>query len=277
MTDISTQEAKQIAEDAYIFAFSMLENYKTMYVQAVDENLPAFRAHFNQFTHMRKLLGPEFTEVVGPNNDTLYTLAWLDLGTEPVVLSLPDFPKERYYVIQIVDMYTFNVEYIGARATGFKAAKYMFVGPGWDGPTPQGIDGVRKTESRFLLLLGRTAVAGAADVPAVNALQDQFTLTPLSARLGEPAPEPAPAPDFPPYDPQKADLIEFISYFNFLMGQMEPGPDERPLLEKWAQIGVQPGAAFDPDTLAPEIREAVAEGVASALEKIKAENSPGGS
>ena len=93
MTDISTQEAKQIAEDAYIFAFSMLENYKTMYVQAVDENLPAFRAHFNQFTHMRKLLGPEFTEVVGPNNDTLYTLAWLDLGTELVVLSLPDFPR----------------------------------------------------------------------------------------------------------------------------------------------------------------------------------------
>jgi len=115
-------------------------------------------------------------------------------------------------------------------------------------------------------------VSGVEDVPAVNALQDQYSLMPLSAYLGQTAPETVPAPDFPPYDPEKADSIEFISYFNFLMGQMEPGPDERPLLEKWSQIGVKPGAAFDPDALAPEIKEAVAEGVTAALEKIKAES-----
>jgi hypothetical protein len=210
--------------------------------------------------------------VVGPNNDTLYSLAWLDLGTEPQVLSLPDIPDDRYYVFQICDMYTFNIEYIGARTTGHKAANYLLAGPGWDGSTPEGIDGVRRTEGRFLFLLGRTAVSGVEDVPAVNALQDQYSLMPLSAYLGQTAPEPVPAPDFPPYDPEKADSIEFISYFNFLMGQMEPGPDERPLLEKWAQIGVKPGAAFYPEALAPEIKEAVAEGVTAALEKIKAES-----
>jgi hypothetical protein len=272
MRNITPQEAKQIAEEAYIFAFSMLENYKTMYVQAVNENLPTYRAPFNQFAHMRHLLGPEFTEVVGPNNDTLYSLAWLDLGAEPIVLSLPDFPERRYYVIQIVDMYTFNVEYIGARTTGSQAAKYLFAGPGWDGPTPQGIDGVRRTDGRFLFLLGRTAASGKEDVSAVNALQDQFALTPLSAYLGQPAPAPVPAPDFPPYDPGKAASLEFISYFNFLLGQLEPGPDEQPLLKEWAQIGVQPGQAFNPEALAPDIREAVAEGVAAAHEKIKAES-----
>ena len=271
MTEISVQEAKQLAEEAYIFAFSMLENYKTMYVQAVDENLPTFRAPFNQFFHMRQLLGPEFTEVVGPNNDTLYSLAWLDLGREPVVLSLPDF-DERYYVIQIVDMYTFNVEYIGARATGYQAAKYLFAGPGWDGSTPEGIDGVRRTEGRFMFLLGRTAVSGVEDVPAVTALQDQFDLMPLSAYLGQPVPDPAPSLNFPPYDPRKAASIGFIDYFNFLLGQLDPGQDERPLLKKWAQIGVQPGEPFDPETLEAEIRQAVAEGVAAAHEKIKAES-----
>jgi len=46
--------------------------------------------------------------VVDPNNDTLYSTAWLDLGTEPIVLGVPDIPDDRYYVIQIVDMYTFN-------------------------------------------------------------------------------------------------------------------------------------------------------------------------
>jgi len=272
MSDASPQVAKQIAEEAYIFAFSMLENYKTMYVQAVNEKLPTFRAPFNQFAHMRFLLGPEFTEVVGPNNDTLYSLAWLDLGTEPIVFGVPDVPGERYYVIQIVDMYTFNVEYIGARTTGYQAGKYLLTGPGWDGPTPEGIDGVRRTEGRYLFLLGRTAVTGAEDVPEVNALQDQYTLTPLSAYLGKPAPEPAPVPDFPPYDPEKATSIDFIKTFNFLLGQLEPGPDERPLLEKWAKIGVQPGQPFDAESLAPEVRKAVAEGVAAAHDRIKAES-----
>ena len=272
MSNISPQDAKQIAEQAYIFAFSMLENYKTMYAFSVNKDLPSFRGPFNQFAHMRQLLGPEFTEVVGPNNDTLYSTAWLDLGTEPIVLSMPDIPNNRYYVIQIIDMYTFNVEYIGARTTGYQAAKYLFVGPGWDGPIPQGIDGVRRTEGRFLFLLARTAVSGIADVPVVNALQDQYTLTPLSAYLSQPAPEPAPAPAFPPYNPEKAASIEFIGYFNFLLGQLDPGPDERPLLKKWAQIGVQPGGAFDAEALAPDIREAVAQGVAAAHEKIKVES-----
>jgi hypothetical protein len=272
MSNLTPQEAKEIAEEAYVFAFSMLEHYKTMYVQAVNANLPTYRAPFNRFSHMRQLLGPEFTEVVGPNNDTLYSLAWLDLGTEPIVLSLPDFPDERYYVIQIIDMYAFNLEYIGARATGYQAAKYLFAGPGWDGPKPDGVDGLRRTEGRYLMLLGRTAVAGPEDVPAISALQDQFSLTPLSAYLGKPASQAVSTPDFPPYDPEKAASISFIGYFNFLLGQLDPGPDELPLLERWAKIGVQPGKAFDAEKLAPEVREAVAEGVAAAHEKIKSES-----
>jgi len=272
MTKLTPQEAKQIAEESYIFAFSMLENYKTMYAFSVNKDLPSFRAAFNQFFHMRQLLGPEFTEVVGPNNDTLYSTAWLDLGTEPIVLSLPNFPDERYYVIQIVDMYTFNIEYIGARTTGYQAAKYLFAGPFGDGPIPAGIEGVRRTEGRFLFLLGRTAVSGVVDVPAVNALQDQYSLTPLSAYLGQAAPEPAPALVFPPYNPEKVASIEFISYFNFLLGQLDPGPDERSRLEQWAQIGVQPSQPFNPEILTQEIRQAVAEGVANAHEKIKAES-----
>ena len=68
----TTQEARQLAEEAYIFAYSMLENYKTMYAQAVNKDLPTFGAPFNQFSHRRALLDPTFTEVVAPNNDTLY-------------------------------------------------------------------------------------------------------------------------------------------------------------------------------------------------------------
>ena len=77
MNEIPPKEAKQIAEEAYNFAFSMLDNYKTMYAFSVNKDLSSFRAPFNQISHMRQLLTPEYTEVVGPNNDTLYSTAWL--------------------------------------------------------------------------------------------------------------------------------------------------------------------------------------------------------
>lgn len=115
--------------------------------------------------------------------------------TEPIALSLPDYSKERYYVNQIVDMYTFKMEYIGACAAGYQAAKYIFASPGWEGVRPKENQGVRRTVRRFLLLLGRTAVTEDAGVPAVNVLQDQYFLTSLSTNLEEPAPEPASVPE----------------------------------------------------------------------------------
>ena len=271
MTDISPEEAKQIAEEAYIFAYPMLDNYKTMFNSALDENSSVHRAPLNKFHHNRKLLGPEFTEVVAPNNDTLYTFAWPDLGTEPLVLSLPEFPDERYFVIQMVDLYTHNMEYIGARSTGYQGGAFLIAGPYWEGSTPGGIDGVRRSEGRFVFLLGRTAVAGKDDIPNVTALQDRFKLTPLSEHFGEPAPDPAPIPDFPPYNSEKAASIDGFDYFDFLLGQLKLHPSEQSLIEKFAAIGIRPGKSFDPHNLDPEVREAVAEGVADGLEKIESE------
>ncbi len=265
---MTKEEARNIAEEAYIFAYPMLENYKTMYGQAVDENSGAYLAPFNKFFHFQHLLGPEFTQIVAPNNDTLYSMSWLDLGTEPLILSLPDF-GDRYFVVQMVDMYTHNIEYIGARTTGFQGGTFLIAGPGWDGEVPDGLDGVRRSESRFVFLLERTAVSGPDDVPAVLDLQAQFNLTPLSEYLGRPAPLPAPTPDFPPYDAEKAESIEFIGYFNFLMQYAEIHPSEKELFERFAKIGIGPGLPFDAEALDPEIRQAIAEGVASGMEKIK--------
>ncbi|NOX61112.1 MAG: DUF1254 domain-containing protein [Chloroflexi bacterium] len=268
MTTITMQEARSIAEEAYIFAYPMLENYKTMYGQAVNEHSPGFQAPFNQFHHFRQLLGPEFTEVVAPNNDTLYSMAWLDLRTEPLVLSLPDF-GERYFVTHMIDLYTHNIEYIGARTTGFQGGDFLLVGPDWNGETPENVDGVRRSETQFVFILHRTAVNGEHDAPEVIALQEQFRLTPLSAWMGQPAPSPAPRPDFPPYDDEKAKSAEFITYFNFLMGFADIHPSEQALFEKFAKIGVAPGASFKADALDPTLRKAIDEGVADGLEKIK--------
>jgi hypothetical protein len=266
--NITPMEAKRIAKDAYIFAYPMLENYKTMYLQAVDEDAPTFQAPFNQFHHFRHLLGPDYTDIVAPNNDTLYSMAWLDLRTEPLVLSLPDF-GDRYFVTHMIDLYTHNIEYIGARTTGYQGGDFLLIGPDWEGEAPDNVAGVRRSETRFMFILHRTAVNGEEDVPNVVALQEQFRLTPLSAWLGQPAPEPAPRPDFPPYEDEKAKSAAFISYFNFLMQFAEIHPSEKELFEEFARIGIGPGLPFDADALAPAIRQALDDGVAEALAAIK--------
>ena len=195
-------------------------------------------------------------------------MAWLDLGTEPLILELPDF-GERYFVAQIVDMYTHNIEYIGKRTTGPQGGTFLIAGPDWDGKAPDGIDGVRHSESRFVYLLERTAVSGQDDVPNVLALQSEFKLIPLSRFLGEPEPPAAPTPNFLPYDDEEAKSIDFIRYFNFIMEYTAIHPMEKVLFEKFAEIGIAPGKPFDADKLDPQVREAIAEGAASGLQKIK--------
>ena len=95
----------------------MLENYRTMLV-SLDKLSPKFWAPLNQFYHVAQLSTPAYTTVILTNNDTLYSRAWLDLRTEPIVLSVPAFPKERYYSIMFTDMFTHNFSYVGTRATG---------------------------------------------------------------------------------------------------------------------------------------------------------------
>jgi hypothetical protein len=263
------EEARTIAEEAFTYAYPMLENYKTMYIQAVDESSPAYKAPFNEIHHMSQLLDADFTEVVTPNNDTFYDFIWLDLRSEPIVLSVPEIPRERYYSFQLVDMYTHNFGYIGSRATGSGAGKYLVAGPDWHGEKPDGVSGVFQSEGQFVCALGRTQVNGEGDAPAVREIQAQYTVAPLSTFLEEAGPGSAPAIDFPPYDEEKAGSAEFIGYLNFILGQLKPDTSEKEMLARFAKIGIEAGADFDAADLDPVIREAVDQGVAAALERIE--------
>ena len=143
---LTPEQAKQIAEEAYIYAFPMLDNYKMLFVQAVWEKSPAYEAPFNQLKNNAVLLGPEYTTIVRPNNDTFYSSVWLDLRGEPMVISVPAISDKRYYSFQLIDLYTHNFNYIGTRSTGFGAGSYMIAGPEWNGEKPDGIEKVIKTE-----------------------------------------------------------------------------------------------------------------------------------
>ena len=132
-------ETKAIAEEAFIYGLPIVMNYAVMYEFVVDKNSGQYKAPFNAIANEARVFTYQDTAVVTPNSDTPYSMLWLDLRAEPMVISVPAVDKKRYYSVQLVDGNTFNYGYIGSRATGNEAGDYLVVGPGWKGETPAGI------------------------------------------------------------------------------------------------------------------------------------------
>ena len=266
----TAEETKAVAEEAYVFAYPMLENYRAMYAEAVDGQAKAYIAPFNRFHHTTSLTGPELKAVVRPSNDTLYSSAWLDLRAEPMVIGVPAVRDQRYYSFQLVDLYTHNFAYIGARTTGFDKGYYLVAGPTWTADKPARVTAVLRSEGELVHIIGRTAVQGPTDLATVRAIQKQYTLVPLSKFLGRPPARHA-GGEFPHFDQKRADGVGFIAYTNFLLGQAEPHASERGLLERFATIGIGPHRKLDANRLAPDIKKAIEDGIAAARTKIAAQ------
>jgi len=240
---------------AYIYSFPVYEMYRTRYTAVYDQENPA-RTDLNEFLDRRELLDHTDRRVVSPNNDTLYSSAWLDLSLEPVILSVPD-TNGRYYVMPFMDFYTNVFDSVGMRTTGTEAGDYVIAGPEWDGETPDGLP-VIGSPTNSVWLIGRTLVDGEWDLPDVHEIQDQYELTPLSlwedpeaeAKVITDLENPPPAPD--PEDPWN-----FFEIVNIGMTENPPPDVEAPLMCLFAQIGVGPGQTFDPDRFTPEQKEVV--------------------
>jgi hypothetical protein len=240
-----------------------------LFAQALYSESGAYEAPLNVLVHKTELLGPDYTLIVRPNNDTLYSIAWLDLRAEPMVLSVPAIPLDRYYSFQLIDLYTHNFAYVGSRATGPEAGNYLITGPGWSGETPADITAVIPCETAFATALARTAVFGPEDVPNVTAIQAEYRVTPLSEFAGAQPPPAAAALELPPYNAEQARSAGFVTLINAILPYLGQHPSEAELWQRFAAIGI--GADFDLDTLEPEIRTAMDQGVATALEKIEIE------
>jgi hypothetical protein len=267
----ASEEAQGIARDAFIYAYPMLFNYKTLYQQTQDKESRAYIGGFAKFHNDSRPYGPENKEIVTPDNDTPYSWAWLDLRREPWVLSVPIIPDDRYYVFQWIDLFTYDFACVGSRTTGNGAGHYMFAGPGWDGQTPPGIDKVFKSETDLIATLGRTALDGPSDARHVIAIQDPYKLTPLSAFEHTAPPPEFESVKFPAWDEARATSVDFISYLNFLLRFAQPThPSETELMRRFAKIGIAPGKQFDSSRLDPATLDALARGVSDAKQSLAA-------
>jgi hypothetical protein len=260
-------EIRAIARDGFIFGLPIVMNYAIMYEYAVDRDSGQFKAPFNHIFNEARVFTYADTAIVTPNSDTPYSFLWMDLRTEPMVLSVPAVESGRYYAVQLVDGNTFNFGYIGSRATGNQAGTYMVVGPDWQGATPAGIEQVFRSSTQFALAGYRTQLFNAADMANVMKVQAGYQAQPLSAFLGQPAPPPAPAVEFPKVD---KDLVEknFFDYLDFALRFAPPGPEEKQIRAELARIGIGAGKTFEFEDLSLEHKLEVALGMKEGEAKV---------
>ena len=229
--------AAEIAEAAFIFGLPIVMNYAVMYEFAIDRNSGQFKAPCNAIWNDAQVFTWRDTAVPTPNSDTPYSMSWLDLRAEPMVISVPDVPAGRYFSVQVCDGNTYNVGYIGSRTTGQGAGSWIIAGPGWQGATPSGIKGVIRSTTQFALTIFRTQLFGPDDMPNVVAVQRGYKVAPLSTFLRQPAPPAAPEIRWPRIT---ADLAKhhFFDYLAFALQFNAPQPNEAAIRAQLASIGI---------------------------------------
>jgi hypothetical protein len=266
--DLTPAETKAIAEEAFIYGLPIVMNYAVMYEYAVDKGGPQYKAPFNQIKNEPRVFTYEDTAIITPNSDTPYSFAWLDLRAEPMVLSVPAVPKERYYAVQLIDGNTYNYGYIGSRATGNEAGDYMVVGPDWKGEKPAGIKKVFTSTTPFSVAGYRTQLFNAEDMPNVVKVQAGYKAQPLSAFLKQPAPPAAPKIDFVPAT-TAGIKANFFEYLDAALQFVPPAPEEKEVRATLASIGIGPGKTFDFKKLSPEQKDAFMLGMKAGDEKVE--------
>jgi hypothetical protein len=236
--DAAVAEQVKLAAEAYVYGYPLVYGlHEAAAFVAGAGGFPA-QAPYNVFGHARQLAGPDL-KFVSPNNDTCYSIAVCDVRHGPLVLHVPD-TAGRYYVLQFVDAWTNNFAYIGRRATGTAEAEFLLAGPGYDGEAPDGMRLVRAPSGVFVIV-GRTQVNGQGDLPAVHALQDQFTLTPLAVREG--GGEPTPVAGIPAADPGVGKDLEWWEQCRVLLTAFPPPPADAEFMALCGQFGLTEAAS----------------------------------
>lgn len=260
---LTPEAARAIAIDAYIYGYSLVTTDITRLQMSNVAEAGLMSAPLGSFFNVRGYPPADYRGVSATNADTLYSMAWLDLK-EPQVFSHPEI-KGRFFNFELVDLWMVVKHSVGTNTTGTAAATYLFTGPGWSGEVPKGMIHIAYP-TRYLGVLGRTyALDTPEDLAIVHKLQDQYKVVPLSAH----------GKDFtfvaPPVEktdiamreaPQKVILaLGLDGYFNWMTRLIPavavPAPEDAPMLERMAKIGIIPGKPFDLSKLDPAVQDAL--------------------
>ena len=271
---VGPAEAHAIAVDAYIYLYPIVMMDITRKQATNIEAGKVFgRGPANQFTNVPEFPPADFRDVVRSNFDTLYSIAWLDLSKEPMIVSAPD-TDGRYYLLPMLDMWTDVFASPGWRTTGTAKADFVIVPPGWQGKDLP--DGTQRIDAPTpsVWVIGRTKTDGPPDYDAVHKIQAGYTVTPLSQWGKTVAPVKAvidPSVDMKTPPKRTVDGMEvgaFFAYAAELLNTNPPHATDQPILAQMKRIGIEPGKSFDIDKLDPVVAKAFKEAPAEAQKLI---------
>jgi hypothetical protein len=259
--------AKDVAEEGFIYGLPIVMNYAVMYEYAIDRSSSQYKAPFNQIHNEARVFTYKDTAVITPNSDTPYSMLFMDLRTEPIILSVPGIDPKRYYSVMMCDGNCYNYGYVGSRATGSEPGDYMVVGPKWEGTTPPGIKKVFRSSTQFSAAAYRTQLFGPDDIDNVKKVQAGYKVQTLSQYLNQASPPPAPAINFPNINKELVKT-NFFEYLDFALQFAPAQPIEADIRAKLARIGVGPGKSFDFKELPLEQKAEIALGMKEGERKI---------
>lgn len=260
---ITEQEAHAIGVDAYLYFYPLVVMDITRKQSTNIEPGKEFgRGPMNMFTSVREYPPGDFKGVVRVNFDTLYSIAWLDMTKEPMIVSAPN-TDGRYYLLPMLDMWTDVFASPGWRTTGTQAGNFLVTPPNWSGTVPAGMTRI-DAPTPYVWIIGRTKTDGPPDYDAVHKIQDGYKVTPLS-EWGKPA-KPVEVKIDPSVDMKTPPKVQvdtmpagkFFAYAAELLKVNPPHITDQPITAQLKKIGIEAGKSFDIDKVDPAIRDALA-------------------
>lgn len=267
--DASHGDIASLAEDAYVWGMPLVEagRIRERFTSAnQDGDVPG--ESLNHFKHRRLLSGPEMKAGVGPNNDTIYSLAWIDLSEGPLVVTTPDF-GDRYYTISMNFADSSSDMSIGQRTHGGQLPPIFMRGPDYGGPVPDGFIDV-PARTRYVNVAGRILVRSADEYPLVNSLQDEFVIHRWSDwKEGLRNPAPAGTQRLMETGPDGSDeALTFYYRLGSLLQDWYVHPEERGIVAALEAIGITRTDGFRPDRLTADELLALREGFETGKNRV---------
>jgi len=270
---ITEQEAHAIAVDGYLYFYPLVTMDLTRKQSTnIEPGKEVGKGPMNVFTNVPEYPPANYKTVVRVNFDTLYSIAWLDLTKQPMIVSVPS-TDGRYYLLPMLDMWTDVFASPGWRTTGTQAGNFLVTPPGWRSDLRDRFveefklpKDTRRIEAPtpFVWIIGRTKTDGPQDYDAVHKIQAGYKVTALSewGRPGQPAEvkiDPTVDMKTPPkaqVDTMPADT--FFAYAAELLKVNPPHITDEPIIAQLRKIGIEPGQPFDMAKLDPAVRNALA-------------------
>ncbi|MDZ4371514.1 MAG: DUF1254 domain-containing protein [Phenylobacterium sp.] len=249
-------DLRSAAREAWLYGLPLIEMATTR--KRALSGPDSVLTGLNRFGHGRRLAGPSARGVTAPNNDTLYSRAWLDLSRGPVTLDIPP-TGDRYISVAGMNMFTDNDFILGTRTTGGAGGRYTIVGPGQSGEGPNVVR--LKTPEGWVLV--RTLVDGPDDLPAVHKVQDSLRLS---------GPEAA-APGV--FVERNAAPLDYFSAVARLLAANPPPATDGAMFARIAALGLMAQGGFEPRRFDAAARAKIDAGVAEAR-KVLMGLRPGG-